>query len=631
MSDPIKHECGLAFIRLRKPFEYYYHKYKTPYYGIQKLQLLMQKQRNRGQDGAGIVSVKIDPAPGYTYIDRERTNQSNYIQILFDSIYQKYAEISHHKNHNIDFLKNNLPFLGEVLLGHLRYGTHGSNSIKNVHPVLRKNNWMARNLALAGNFNLTNVNELFDELISYGQHPHMRSDTITILEKIGHFLDQEVDRQFAHFKDKNYDIHTLSKKISDHMDIREILSRASKSFDGGYVIGGIIGTGDAFIFKDPSGIRPAFYYADDDVVVAASERPAIQTTFDIKIEDIKPLGRGNALIVRSNGEFEEVSVNPPSANSACSFERIYFSRGTDRDIYLERKELGKRLTEKVLAAINYDFDNTVFSHIPNTSEVAFRGLVEGMNHALNHVKAEKILALGKNPEREEVLSVLGTSLRIESLVVKDAKMRTFISDTNTRGELVSHVYDVTYGIVRDHLDTLVLIDDSIVRGTTLKDSIISIIARLSPKKIIILSSAPQIRYPDCYGIDMSRMNEFVAFNALLNLLRQDGKDHLLTECYEKCKAQENIPFESEVENHVKELYAQYTDEEISAEIARIVTPDSVSIPVEVIFQKVEDLRLSMPDHPGVWYFSGDFPTKGGTRVVNRAFVNFMENKNERAY
>jgi len=631
MSDPIKHECGLAFIRLRKPFEYYYHKYKTPFYGLQKLQLLMQKQRNRGQDGAGIVSVKIDPTPGNTYIDRERTNQSNYIQILFDGIYEKYAQLNHNKLHNIAFLKNNLPFMGEVLMGHLRYGTHGSNSIKNVHPVLRKNNWMPRNLALAGNFNLTNVSELFDELISYGQHPHMMSDTITILEKIGHFLDQEVDKQFDAFKNENYDPQTLSKKISDHLDIREILSRASTSFDGGYVIGGIIGNGDAFIFKDPSGIRPAFYYSDEDIIVAASERPAIQTTFDIKIEEIKTLGRGNALIVKSNGTFEEVSVKPAEENNACSFERIYFSRGTDRDIYLERKKLGKSLTEKVLKSINRDFDNAVFSHIPNTAEVAFRGLVEGMNSALNKVKTEKILALGKNPDRDAVLSVLSTSLRIENLVVKDAKMRTFISDTSTRGELVSHVYDVTYGIIRDHLDTLILIDDSIVRGTTLKDSIISIISRLSPKKIIILSSAPQIRYPDCYGIDMSRMNEFVAFNALLNLLRKDGLDHLLTECYEKCKAQENIPFEIPVENHVKVLYAQYNDEEISAEIARIVTPPSVSIPVEVIFQTVEDLKLCMPDHPGVWYFSGDFPTKGGTRVVNRAFVNFMENKNERAY
>ncbi len=631
MSDPIKHECGLAFIRLRKPFEYYYRKYKTPFYGLQKLQLLMQKQRNRGQDGAGIVSVKIDPAPGNTYIDRERTNQSNYIQVLFDGVYQHYLDLIHKKHYDTEFLKNNLPFTGEVLMGHLRYGTHGSNSIKNVHPVLRKNNWKPRNLALAGNFNLTNVNELFDELISYGQHPHMRSDTITILEKIGHFLDLEVENQFNLFKDENLDSASLSKKISDHLDIREILSRASKSFDGGYVIGGIIGNGDAFIFKDPSGIRPAFYYSDDEFVVAASERPAIQTTFDVKVEDIHPLGRGNALIVKSNGDFEEVQVNKPLPNSACSFERIYFSRGTDRDIYLERKELGRKLTKKVLIAIDNDFENTVFCHIPNTAEVAFRGLVEGMNSALNQIKSDQIIALGQTPEQEAILAILGSKLRIENLVVKDAKMRTFISDTNTRGELVSHVYDVTYGIVRDHEDTLVLIDDSIVRGTTLKDSIISIISRLAPKKIIILSSAPQIRYPDCYGIDMSRMNEFVAFNALLNLLRKDDKEHLLADCYEKCKAQEEVPFDIPVENHVKELYAQYTEEEISAEIARIVTPESVSIPVEVIFQTVEDLKSCMPEHPGVWYFSGDFPTKGGTRVVNRAFVNFMENKNERAY
>ncbi|HAQ38026.1 MAG TPA: amidophosphoribosyltransferase [Saprospiraceae bacterium] len=631
MSDPIKHECGLAFIRLRKPFEYYYHKYKTPFYGLQKLQLLMQKQRNRGQDGAGIVSVKIDPTPGNTYIDRERTNQSNYIQILFDGIYQKFTELGHKKQQDIEFLKNNLPFMGEVLMGHLRYGTHGSNSIKNVHPVLRKNNWMPRNLALAGNFNLTNVSELFDELISYGQHPHMMSDTITILEKIGHFLDLEVEKQFRNFKSENYNTQTLSAKISEHLDIGEILSKASKSFDGGYVIGGIIGNGDAFILKDPSGIRPAFYYYDDDIVVAASERPAIQTTFDVKVEDIKPLGRGNALIVKSNGNVQEVSVNPAAENNACSFERIYFSRGTDRDIYLERKELGRKLTNKVLNAINHDFENTVFCHIPNTAEVAFRGLVEGMNCALNQIKTDQILTLGQQPDKQALISVLNSKLRIENLVVKDAKMRTFISDTNTRGELVSHVYDVTYGIVRDHFDTLVLIDDSIVRGTTLKDSIISIISRLAPKKILILSSAPQIRYPDCYGIDMSRMNEFVAFNALLNLLARDGKENLLTVCYEKCKAQENIPFDVPVENYVKALYASYTDEDISAEIARIVTPESVSIPVEVIFQTVEDLKSCMPDHPGVWYFSGDFPTKGGTRVVNRAFVNFMENKNERAY
>ena len=630
MSEQIKHECGLAFIRLRKPLDFYIRKYGTAFYGIYKLQLLMQKQRNRGQDGAGIVTVKLDPSPGKSYIDRERTNKSNYIQVLFQDIYKNYESLSKKKLKNAEYLKDNVPFMGEVLMGHLRYGTHGSNSIKNVHPVIRKNNWKTRNLALAGNFNLTNVNELFDELISYGQHPNKRSDTITILEKIGHFLDTEVQEKFDQFKKQTENSQTITEMISLDLDVQKILKRASKSFDGGYTIGGIIGNGDAFIFKDPSGIRPAFYFYNDEIVVAASERPAIQTTFDVKVEEIKELGRGNALIVKNTGEIREVEVKEKLPAKACSFERIYFSRGTDRDIYLERKMLGQLMTDRVLKSVENDLENTIFSFIPNTAEVAFYGLIQGIDKALNKMKAREIIKAGPGIDEEMLEKIMETRVRVENLVVKDAKMRTFISDTNTRGELVSHVYDVTYGIVRDYQDTLVLIDDSIVRGTTLKDSIISIVSRLRPKKIIILSSAPQIRYPDCYGIDMSKMNEFVAFRALLSLLKEDGKDHLLFQTYEKCKQQENKP-DAEVKNFVKELYEEYTEEEISRKIAEIVTPDSVNIPVEVIYQTVENLHKAMPEHTGDWYFSGDFPTEGGNRVVNRAFINYMENVDERSY
>jgi amidophosphoribosyltransferase len=632
MSEQIKHECGLAFIRLRKPLDHYIKKYGTAFYGVGKLQLLMQKQRNRGQDGAGIVSVKLDPLPGKSYIHRERTNKSNYIKVLFGEIYKNHNSLSKKKLKNADYLKNNVPFVAEVLMGHLRYGTHGSNSIKNVHPVIRKNNWKTRNLALAGNFNLTNVNELFDELISYGQHPNKRSDTITILEKIGHFLDTEVQEKFEKFKNKFSDSTVITQMISKELDVAHILKRASKSFDGGYTMGGIIGNGDAFIFRDPSGIRPAFYYYDDEFVVAASERPAIQTTFDVKVDQIHELGRGNALIVKNDGWVEEVEIKKPLENKACSFERIYFSRGTDRDIYLERKKLGKLLTNRVMDAIDHDLENTIFSFIPNTAEVAFYGLMQGIDDALNIQKTEQILKGKRTLSKADVENIMKTKVRVEKLVVKDAKMRTFISDTNTRGELVSHVYDVTYGIVRDNKDTLVLIDDSIVRGTTLKDSIISIISRLNPKKIIILSSAPQIRYPDCYGIDMSKMNEFVAFRALLNLLKRDDKEHLMFETYEKCKTSEkNARVDQPLVNHVQSLYNEYTEEEISAEIARIVTPDFVEIPVEVIYQSVENLNKAMPGYTGDWYFSGNFPTDGGTRVVNRSFINFMENKDERAY
>ena len=630
MSEQIKHECGLAFIRLRKPLDFYIKKYGTAFYGLYKLQLLMQKQRNRGQDGAGIVSVKLDPSPGKSYIQRARTNKSNYIKVLFGDIYKNNERLSKKKLRDADFMKHNIPFMGEVLMGHLRYGTHGSNSIKNVHPVIRKNNWKTRNLALAGNFNLTNVNELFDELISYGQHPNKRSDTITILEKIGHFLDTEVQEKFDAFKKEYESSEEITHKISEHLDVERILKKASRSFDGGYTMGGIFGNGDAFILKDPSGIRPAFYYYDDEIIVAASERPAIQTTFNIRVHDIHELGRGNALIIKSSGELKEVGIKDKLPDKACSFERIYFSRGTDRDIYLERKELGKLLTPKILKAVNHDLDNTIFSFIPNTAEVAFYGLLQGVDDALNERKTEEILKGKRSLSKADVKKIMETKVRVEKLVVKDAKMRTFISDTDTRGELVSHVYDVTYGIVNDKKDTLVLIDDSIVRGTTLKDSIISIVSRLNPKKIIIISSAPQIRYPDCYGIDMSRMNEFVAFRALIELLKAEGKEHLLTTAYDKCKQQEKNAG-GPVENHVKRLYDEYTEEQISAKIAEIVTPKGVKIPVEVIYQSVDDLHKAMPNHTGDWYFSGNFPTEGGTKVVNRAFINYMEDSDERAY
>ncbi len=619
-------------IRLLKPLDYYHKKYGTALYGLNKMNLLLQKQRNRGQDGAGLVTIKLDSTPGTRYISRRRSNSPQYLKDLFEGVFSHFSDITKEQLNDPVWLKENKPYTGELLLGHLRYGTHGANTIETVHPFLRQNNWITRNLVLAGNFNLTNVDELFAELLSFGQYPKEKSDTVTVLEKIGHFLDDEVQRLFNWFKPEGYTNQEINGLIAEHLDVQRLLQRASRKFDGGYVMAGLIGHGDAFVLRDPAGIRPAFYYYDDEIVVVASERPAIQTSLNIRYFQVKELKPGHALIIKKNGTVTEELCKEPTLQTPCSFERIYFSRGTDRDIYLERKKLGELLADKILKAVHYDFENTLFSFIPNTAEVAFYGMVKGLEAKLNEIKNKQILALSQKGELtdEALAKILSQSIRAEKLAVKDEKLRTFIADDASRGEMVSHVYDVTYGIVQNEVDTLVLIDDSIVRGTTLRDSIIYILSTLRPKKIIIVSSAPQIRYPDCYGIDMSKMKEFVAFRALVELLDQDGKMHLMSEVYDRCIEQEKLPIE-QMENQVKFLYDQYTEEQISAKISELVTPANISPEVQVIYQSIEDLHKACPNNTGDWYFSGNYPTPGGMRVVNRAYVNYMKNNDERAY
>ncbi|MBK8887468.1 MAG: amidophosphoribosyltransferase [Saprospiraceae bacterium] len=632
MSDSIKHECGLALIRLLKPLDYYHKKYGTALYGLNKMNLLLQKQRNRGQDGAGLVTIKLDTPPGTRFISRKRSNSPQYLKDLFDNIFANFQDLSKEQFNDPQWLKDNKPYIGELLLGHLRYGTHGANTIETVHPFLRQNNWITRNLVLAGNFNLTNVDELFAELLSFGQYPKEKSDTVTVLEKIGHFLDDEVQRLFNWFKSQGFTNLEINNMIADHLDIQRLLLRASRKFDGGYVMAGLIGHGDAFVFRDPAGIRPAFYYQDDEIVVVASERPAIQTSLNIRFNQVKELQPGHALIIKKNGQVSEELVKEPTKPTPCSFERIYFSRGTDRDIYLERKKLGELLADKILKAVNYDIENTIFSFIPNTAEVAFFGMIKGLEAKLNDIKSKKILELSQQGllTDEALANVLALAVRAEKLAVKDEKLRTFIADDASRNQMVSHVYDVTYGIVRNEVDTLVLIDDSIVRGTTLKESIIYILSTLRPKKIIIVSSAPQIRYPDCYGIDMSKMKEFVAFRALVELLEEDGKSDLLDDVLKRCIEEENKPVR-EMQNQVQSLYAHYTDEQISAKISQLVTPENIAPEVQVLYQSIEDLHKACPNHHGDWYFSGNYPTPGGMRVVNRAFINYMRNNDERAY
>ncbi len=629
MSDTIKHECGLALVRLLKPIQYYVDKYGTPLYGLNKLQLLLQKQRNRGQDGAGIATIKLDVAPGNRYISRKRSNASNYLDDLFNQVHTHFSDLSPEQLKDAKWLKENKPYIGEVYLGHLRYGTHGLNTIETCHPFLRLNNWITRNLVIAGNFNLTNVNELFEELLSFGQHPKEKSDTVTVMEKIGHFLDDEVQRLFTWFKAEGYSNNEITHLIGEHLDIKRLLQRASRKFDGGYVMAGMLGHGDAFVMKDSGGIRPAFYYQDEEIVVVASERPAIQTCMGVHIDAVKELKRGHALIIKKNGLVAEVSVKDEHEKKSCSFERIYFSRGTDRDIYLERKKLGIQLAKQVLEKVNYDTENTIFSFIPNTAEVAFYGLVEGINSELDKLKKEKLLN-SSNLSEEEIEKILSIKPRVEKIAVKDAKMRTFIADDASRADLVSHVYDVTYGLVNNKVDTLVMLDDSIVRGTTLKNSILKILDTLQPKKIIIVSSAPQIRYPDCYGIDMSKMKEFVAFRALVNLLKKNNKEHLLGQTYERCEMQFNIPDVS-LKNEVQELYELFTLEELNEEIAKIVTPPNLNAEVEVIYQTIDGLHKACPNHTGDWYFSGNYPTDGGIRVVNKSFMNYIKKIDKRAY
>jgi amidophosphoribosyltransferase len=632
MSDPIKHECGLAMIRLLKPLDYYHKKYGTALYGLNKMNLLLQKQRNRGQDGAGLVTIKLDSTPGTRYISRRRSNSPQYLKDLFEGVFSHFQDVTPEQLNNPTWLKDNKPYTGELLLGHLRYGTHGANTIETVHPFLRQNNWITRNLVLAGNFNLTNVDELFGELLSFGQYPKEKSDTVTVLEKIGHFLDDEVQRLFNWFKPEGYSNQEINKLIAEHLDVQRLLQRACRKFDGGYVMAGLIGHGDAFVLRDPGGIRPAFYYHDDEIVVVASERPAIQTSLNIRYFQVQELKPGHALIIKKNGTVSEEPCREPDKLTPCSFERIYFSRGTDRDIYLERKKLGELLADKILKAIDYDIENTIFSFIPNTAEVAFFGMIKGLEAKLNDIKNQKILDLTTKGElnQESLQKVLSMSIRAEKLAVKDEKLRTFIADDASRGQMVSHVYDVTYGIVQNEVDTLVLIDDSIVRGTTLRDSIIYILSTLRPKKIIIVSSAPQIRYPDCYGIDMSKMKEFVAFRALVELLTQDGKLHLMDEVYQRCIEQEKLPIE-QMQNQVQYLYEQYTDEQISAKISELVKPENIFPDVQIIYQSIADLHKACPNHKGDWYFSGNYPTPGGMRVVNRAYINYMKNNDERAY
>ena len=631
MSDPIKHECGISLIRLLKPLEFYKKKYGTPFYGLQKMYLMLEKQHNRGQDGAGFASIKLDMPPGHRFMSRVRSAKSQPIKDIFKKINFEINEIENSitaKNLDSKELKKTFPFLGELMIGHLRYGTFGKNNIQNVHPFLRQNNWMHRNLVVAGNFNLTNVNELFDNLVDLGQHPKEKADTITIMEKIGHFLDDEVAKIYKKLKKKGLDKKSMSPEIAQRLDIGKVLRKASRNWDGGYVIAGLIGHGDSFVFRDPAGIRPAFFYKDEEVIVVASERPAIQTVFNVKHDQVSEIQAGEALIIKKSGRLLKETINNPTQKASCSFERIYFSRGSDYDIYKERKELGRRLFPKILKSISSNFENTVFSFIPNTAETSFYGLIEKAQEHILDESRKKILELNKLSEKN-LKPLLSSRLRIEKVTIKDVKLRTFITEDTSRDDLVAHVYDITYGTVKP-TDTLVVIDDSIVRGTTLQKSILKILDRLEPKKIIVVSSAPQIRYPDCYGIDMARIEDFIAFRAMLALLNENKKNHLLKEVYMKSKnALENKT--SDKKNHVKTLYNQFTDEEISKKISEILKSDGIKSKVEVIFQSVEDLHKSCPNHKGDWYFTGNYPTAGGNKVVSRAFINFYEGKKSRAY
>jgi amidophosphoribosyltransferase len=631
MSDPLHHECGIAFIRLLKPLEYYQQKYGSSMYGLKKLYLLMEKQHNRGQDGAGVGVIKLNPEPGSPFVFRKRESGSGAIATIFDKISRKInASANKEQMKDSTYMKEKVPFIGEVLLGHLRYGTYGGSASDLCHPFIRENNWMTRNLMLAGNFNMTNVDELFDMLVELGQHPVERADTVTMLEKIGHFLDEENQNQFEKFKKEGHSNKEITSLIADNMNVESILKRAMREVDGGYVMAGMIGHGDSFIVRDPAGIRPCFYYQDDEVVVVTSERPAIQTGFNVPIDSIKELGPGNALIIKKNGSISEVNVITPIEKKSCTFERIYFSRGNDRDIYKERKKLGSLLSDKVLQSINHDIENTVFSYIPNTAATAFYGMIDGVLDYLSEYKVKEILKMGPNPDKTKLEELIALKPRREKMAVKDAKLRTFITDDEHREDMVAHVYDVTYGLVRNDKDTLVVIDDSIVRGTTLRSSILRILDRLHPKRIVIVSSAPQIRYPDCYGIDMSRLKDFVAFQAMLALLKENKKEHMLQEVYAKCKAQEHSPKE-EIVNYLKDLYDQFTDDQISDKIAEILRPDDLKAEVSVIYQSIENLHIACPNHTGDWYFSGNYPTPGGNKVVNKSFINFMEGVSARAY
>jgi amidophosphoribosyltransferase len=631
MSDPIKHECGVAFIRLLKPLEFYKDKYGSHLYGLKKLQLLMAKQLNRGQDGAGLATIKLNPEFGKRYVARKRSNSKNALLDIFEEIMTAYAALDQSKVDDTKWFKKNFPYAGELLLGHLRYGTHGKNSIEDIHPFFRQNNWMSRSLVLAGNYNLTNVDELYELLITLGQHPKEISDNVTVLEKIGHFLDEENERLFHEYRDQTIDGIEIAAKIKSNLNLGNVLRSAFRNLDGGYNMVGMVGDGNTFVLRDNLGIRPSFYYHDDEVFVVASERPAIMTAFNIKIEAVKELTPGCALIIDRQGNIREEEIIPPAPElKRCSFERIYFSRGSDKDIYNERQELGRRLSRVILDKLNYDVRPVVFSYIPNTAATSFYGVIDGVYKYIDRYKREAILKLGNDPTPEEVDKILDIKIRREKILVKDAKMRTFITPDKDRDTMVGDGYDVTYGVVDDKSDTLVVVDDSIVRGTTLKQSILRILDRLGPRKIIVASSAPIIKYPDCYGIDMSRMNEFIAFKAVLKLLERSNQMHKLDEVYKACQKQLKLPAE-EQRNAVKDLYALFSDDELTEEIARLVTPSDMKAEVEIVYQKVEDLHKACPNHKGDWYFTGDYPTPGGIKVVNKSFVYYMEGNDKRAY
>ncbi|WP_067034697.1 amidophosphoribosyltransferase [Allomuricauda sp. CP2A] len=632
MSDAIKHECGISLIRLLKPLEYYKEKYGTAFYGVNKMYLMMEKQHNRGQDGAGFASIKLDMQPGERYMSRVRSAQQQPIQDIFDQINARInsvlAENPEYEN-DVAMQKRHIPYIGELLMGHVRYGTFGKNSIESVHPFLRQNNWMHRNLIVAGNFNMTNVDELFGNLVELGQHPKELADTVTVMEKIGHFLDDAVAKLYKQIKKEGYSKREASPLIAERLNVGKILKKASKNWDGGYTIGGLLGHGDAFVIRDPAGIRPAYYYQDDEVAVVASERPAIQTVFNVQYEDVKELDPGHAVIIKKDGSFSLKQIQEPTERKACSFERIYFSRGSDKEIYQERKMLGKLVFPEILKSIDNDLENTVFSYIPNTAETSFFGMVKEAQNYLNKRKEEQIFELGPTITREQLHKILDVRPRIEKVAIKDAKLRTFITQDSSRDDLVTHVYDVSYGSVKQN-DNLVIIDDSIVRGTTLKRSILKILDRLSPKKIIVVSSAPQIRYPDCYGIDMAKLEDFVAFKAAKVLHEEAGTTDKIREIYEKCLTQTKSK-DKDVVNYVKEFYAPFTAQQISKKIAEILSPEGIRAEVDIIYQSIESLHAACPKNLGDWYFTGNYPTPGGNRVVNRAFINFFEGKNQRAY
>jgi len=632
MSDALKHECGIALLRLKKPLEFYKEKYGSAFYGVQKMYLLMEKQHNRGQDGAGFASIKFDVEPGERYISRVRSNDPQPIQDVFAQINARINdELSNHPEYaeSVALQKKNIPYIGELFLGHVRYGTFGKNSIESVHPFLRQNNWMHRNLIVAGNFNMTNVKELFDSLVELGQHPKEMADTVTVMEKIGHFLDDEVTGLYQDCKNEGFSKRDASPIIAERLDVAKILRRAAKGWDGGYAMAGLFGHGDAFVFRDPAGIRPAYFYEDDEITVVASERPVIQTVFNVPFDKVQELDPGHALIIKKNGKVSKEEIIAPVEKKACSFERIYFSRGSDAEIYQERKDLGKLILPAVLEAIDQDTDNTVFSYIPNTAETSFYGMVEAAQDFLNQRKNNYILENRNTLTKETLQQLLAVKIRTEKVAIKDAKLRTFITEDSSRDDLVAHVYDVTYGVIKPE-DNLVIIDDSIVRGTTLKKSILKMMDRLNPKKIVIVSSAPQIRYPDCYGIDMAKLEGLVAFQAALELLKERNLYHIVDEVYAKCKAQENFK-DADVVNYVNEIYAPFQPEEISDKIAQMLSSEDIKAEVKIIFQSVENLHIACPKNLGDWYFTGNYPTPGGNRVVNRAFMNFYEGKDSRAY